>query len=315
MADQAQETVAPALDENAESESVVIDTLDTIESTSQPSSEAHEETKTTSPEETTQPKVEAKEEVKEEVKPEVHVESEADKRFRIKMSQLEKENNEYGRRFKNIEAALTKRPDVYKDMLIETAGLSEKEAEEAVKQFRQQVKSETQGSQPSQASLAPDIGELVRQRYELEKIREAEKAEAKTFLSGHPEINPDNLKEDEKPQVAKLAEGLDIRATNLIESAQLDGKTMTRNEAREIAYSEFKSIFSKEVTKAREQGEIEGMAKSNAISSAVTRTGNISGQVAKASVELTDIERKYAKAANLTDEQYLEWKDKEAVIS
>lgn len=313
--DQAQMTADPALNQNTEDQGITIDTPRAVEVTSQPSGMVHEEAQTTSPEVDAQPK-------SEEDKPEVHAEAPEDKRVANKVSQLERERNanrkereEAEKRLANLDSWLRNKPDVYRDALIETAGYTKEQADEAVRALKQQVKEAETQPQVAQGSFPVNIQEEVAKAYQREEENRVKLAEVNAFISKHPEMDPKNISPTELPLIRNIAIGVEERAYQIMDESSLEGKAVSRSEAMEQAYTEFKALSSREVAKAREQGEIEGMAKSNAINSAVIRSGTVSGQGAAPTVSLTPEEASIASATGMTPEEYATWRDKDAIVS
>lgn len=313
--DQAQMTADPALNQNTEDQGITIDTPRAVEVTSQPSGMVHEEAQTTSPEVDAQPK-------SEEDKPEVHAEAPEDKRVANKVSQLERERNalrkekeEIQKQFGNVAEWLKNKPDVYRDALIETAGYTKEQADEAVRALKQQVKEAETQPQVAQGSFPVNIQEEVAKAYQREEENRVKRAELNAFISKHPEMDPKNISPTELPLIRNIAIGVEERAYQIMDESSLEGKAVSRSEAMEQAYTEFKALSSREVAKAREQGEIEGMAKSNAINSAVIRSGTVSGQGAAPTVSLTPEEASIASATGMTPEEYATWRDKDAIVS
>lgn len=251
------------------------------------------ETEVTSQPEVQQPEAPVSEQAHEEDQKKIAEDQVRQKRIENKMSKLEKEANE-AKQYKQQLDTLTnwiKSDEVaYKRALI-ASGYSEGQADEQLKSLKAQQGQVIQQPQYQQPQ-AQDPRAIYYQ------IRGQEK-----FFEAVPDMNPKNIKLEDREEKAELAEKIEV----LGQALQQAGKASDYGESLIEAYKIITGDTGKVAAQAREEGKLQGMAEANLVRNS-TISPSQGGQTPKATVNLTEAEREIARAMGLSDQQYAEGK-------
>jgi|GEM_PF-3299619 len=232
--------------------------------------------------------------------------AEAERREEGKLRQVQKELEELREvkaRYDVIQKNSQEDPEFFKQALMKINKVSEQDALATINELRsqglwKQAQQVAQETQPGiQTTIDPNLlVEMATQRFEQ---RHEAKTTLEVLMSTYPELERTGKSQEQIIVNQKLIETADYLANAKM---QKDLK-LNRTEAVIQAYGEITGKAAAQVTQARENGRLEGLAQATARAGA-SSTAPVGQQSLKTSVNLTTQERAYAQAMKMTDEEY-----------
>lgn len=228
--------------------------------------------------------------------------SDEQKQYDGKLRQTQAELKAEKARFKVVEDFIKKDAEVYEKALIETAGWTAEQAKQEANRVRQQAQQQQVPGQVPAPAVDP---------YQAAREVVAKADAERKFYQAYPDMNPTKATDDnQRLQLQALRTTAEYVASQRIQSdPSLDFVDTTIQ-----VFGEMTRRSEEEISNAKEQGRLQGLAQNNATENATspTTTGRQVGSAP--TVNISDKEASYAKAMGMTPEEYAKYGEEETHV-